>query len=1264
MAKGKIKYLKNYPGFTTTKVLNTGGNWWEKDKWGNPHTAQMKGLRMYWFDLHTTHPTARNVDPDDADYQYLMSRIPASTIRERIQWKGAEYFTQGQVVSAMVTKYLAKQSKFTNTETEFLKKYKQYIKGAHPNIFTALQKAGGFANEGAKLNLNAAKLDRATFDKMFAASADGVVAQGGDIANFAYITPKISEDGKSQIGMRLMFWNGETNTQIAEFESGGPKDRTKDQPSEADKSNYITAAQGFEYYKGRQVLKSDNPKVKPVGGESKIDPNIDLFTKQWEESWGKQQTAAEKLWGLQPGAEKGTKTNFAYEIKGQLPNVASYARNSQQFAQEYYDELEEDAGTPKESLRPNHPCKNLSDSTQCAKKLTASTQQGVNALATAQKVYHQVYYTAGVFNHLLELDLQDKAAIERDAAGKAKNKAMEGKKGAEKYFKEIKETVKAQVKVNKREGTKQANKSVKKIDADQLGKEEIEASQRANLQCALLMNLNQLANTDFVNIYTSGRGKRNNNNDVVRVYYSGDKDQNQIMNKLQGSKASDIEPFLNITPEIVSAMTPMIRLFKVRTDSGKLVETEFAFESFTNQNPERKTFTLDDVDRGDGVGIKEFSFSFHGGNPALSRKDIKAKLVMYFQSFQDFIKPRDKGKYRFVDLMLFGGNKPGEKVKKLGFGKFQIDQYDPSYYRIRADVGWSIREDYSFRDLVAARDHSTSDTKSALKKFNRALENINQSLFLNMVEHNIDLRKDGTVMVTAEYQAYIESATKTTALDALSTPNLLKMRDQLNQDVESVLFTKCEDNKSKNLLGSTGRENLLAQASNVEEIFMEVSYQSIMRRLIERNLINVRYIQKSSIDSKNNPGKFKVGEPKLLTPAQAKPIIDKETTNPANNKKKNNKSAKAAAKKKATVESVFKLLPPNSALMQLNYFYVNDLVDVIMDSKLGIKGETRPELKKTKIILGSFERDGNVYNIGALPVSTQYFFEWFTNNVISKELKTFPVMTFIRSLTNHLINDMLNEACTTEKSDVSLEFRTTTAFGMKRRLSSKGKKWIAVNNIKPLRSFVRRGETANDAYHYLIVYAMKSGRDKPHIGKGNKTEDAKKGVYHLHVGQNRGIVKHISFEKTDIPYSREARYMRHGFDGLGQIAAVYNANIEMIGNTIFYPGMMVYVDPIGIGGRGFDPTNIKSEANALGFGGYHLVTKVDCSITPAGFKTTVKAMFNYSGEKEQKAPKRSSKDGGTSPLMPTRTKACSDVIGDLQELVKKWYLGQRQGFYK
>ena len=98
--------------------------------------------------------------------------------------------------------------------------------------------------------------------------------------------------------------------------------------------------------------------------------------------------------------------------------------------------------------------------------------------------------------------------------------------------------------------------------------------------------------------------------------------------------------------------------------------------------------------------------------------------------------------------------------------------------------------------------------------------------------------------------------------------------------------------------------------------------------------------------------------------------------------------------------------------------------------------------------------------------------------------------------------------------------------------------------------------------------------------------------------------------------------MRNGVDGLLQLSSVYSVSIEMFGNTLFYPGMDLWLNPYGFGGTALGHPSTRtadgkrSLANALGIGGYHTITSVSTTLTPSSFTTSIKAQHYYSGDGE------------------------------------------------
>jgi len=170
---------------------------------------------------------------------------------------------------------------------------------------------------------------------------------------------------------------------------------------------------------------------------------------------------------------------------------------------------------------------------------------------------------------------------------------------------------------------------------------------------------------------------------------------------------------------------------------------------------------------------------------------------------------------------------------------------------------------------------------------------------------------------------------------------------------------------------------------------------------------------------------------------------------------------------------------------------------------------------------------------------------------------------------------------------------------------------IANNNGAPL---LRRPEEGDDAYHYMLMYAVNTERVQ--ALDGDRASDAQRGIYHLAIAKDRGILKSVQFNKTEIPGLREARYENDlvgSATGLSILANVYDIKVALVGNTSFYPGMKMYLDPAGLGGNMGLPTNRSSAAFKLGIGGYHSIYRVESFIESGKFETTIQAIFEGAG---------------------------------------------------
>jgi len=154
--------------------------------------------------------------------------------------------------------------------------------------------------------------------------------------------------------------------------------------------------------------------------------------------------------------------------------------------------------------------------------------------------------------------------------------------------------------------------------------------------------------------------------------------------------------------------------------------------------------------------------------------------------------------------------------------------------------------------------------------------------------------------------------------------------------------------------------------------------------------------------------------------------------------------------------------------------------------------------------------------------------------------------------------------------------------------------------------------TIDNSYHCMMFYVQTDVG----FGKlsGNFKDDRENGVQHLYIGADRGILKEANFSKNEQPFLREARTQLNGLNPLAQLAATYDVNLKLVGNTIFWPGQYVYISPIGFGTGLGEPQTRGSISNQLGLGGYHLITNVQCYIESGKFETSVKALFETSGD--------------------------------------------------
>ena len=130
--------------------------------------------------------------------------------------------------------------------------------------------------------------------------------------------------------------------------------------------------------------------------------------------------------------------------------------------------------------------------------------------------------------------------------------------------------------------------------------------QTFSAQCFLMHHLNSAA------IYTRNRQFR---------YFSCIDDQPAaFLGRI--ARRSEAELFLErVKPHQLSALVPKIRIFKIRREGGKVIESEIHFDDHLSKE-EITSITSSRSGRGSGVGLRNVTWEYDGRNPAEATRFI------------------------------------------------------------------------------------------------------------------------------------------------------------------------------------------------------------------------------------------------------------------------------------------------------------------------------------------------------------------------------------------------------------------------------------------------------------------------------------------------------------------------------------------------------------------------------------------------------------------------------------------------------------------
>lgn len=700
--------------------------------------------------------------------------------------------------------------------------------------------------------------------------------------------------------------------------------------------------------------------------------------------------------------------------------------------------------------------------------------------------------------------------------------------------------------------------------------------------------------------------------------------------------------------EVVSQLVPYIRLYKVEKDKkGKDQQIEIKFDTNISNDLNISSNTLR-RQRGYGVGMNSFTFSYDGTDPFSAKKAISAKLSIFASTFDDLLRERDGFKY--ADLAL----KTGGISKKRTLNDIEKENAEKLNFRLKAVVGWNVpRETFvGFSEEIR-----------------NAMYNSYITVYLTPTIHSFDFDETGAVNFDIEYLAYIEDAMAQRSFNIFS--NVAVEQTAMEAAMNELNKMDCDESSPE-----------FQKLKKVNEEFVSTvnlkAYSSLVSKLAARDKIyflNMTYDDVARI---------------LQNPDDDDIVFPKPYTNSMVSQTTANAMKKAASLASGSLEQVGQNILSVAAVSQDNesipYFYLEDLVAVAMDNieqtlKKGQDTASKSEylkfikdrnamniniyraLQKTKsipveyknnlqqfqqmrILLGPIEifSPSRKYasfktTLANIPISLNYFFEFMSDKVLSKEIINYPITKFIKDLVNDLIKNFLNsDGCTRVSNKQKININSTTISAYNRSKNPRAK-WQSTdlpshddityflsnpqipreNPILQLNG--KRDTPQNMPIEQMInYYVFSAGRKYPNDQYvGNKTQDENVGIFHYILGRDRGIIKNISLERTTATGLKEVRFEQEGYNGLEQLREVYNVKVDSFLNVQTFPGTYIYVDP-----RGFSP-NTTEDLTRFGIGGYCMITKTSHTIRPGEATTTIDAAWVASKEGDSDA----NKEGGT-----------------------------------
>jgi hypothetical protein len=738
-----------------------------------------------------------------------------------------------------------------------------------------------------------------------------------------------------------------------------------------------------------------------------------------------------------------------------------------------------------------------------------------------------------------------------------------------------------------------------------------------------------------------------------------DGDPYAFLNKLVVSR--DQGPLINIPNQTLQFLQPFIRLFKVEyDDNNNERDIEIKFDAYRTDF-ETMLYSTAKL-RNSGVGLKSFEFTYDGDNPFGAKKSIKAQLKIFSNTFDELFVSRNDSSapYRYIDLALKTLNVGASNYEDIIRENNELQKLN---FRLKVQVGWSLPAG----GANSAALNDLNMTEGQIEELNTALRSSIQTLNLIPTIHNFQIDDLGRVTLDIKYLAYIDELFDQARFNVFSEADTAGKR--VIRNLEMKYFQGAGRCDSSSL-----REIKEAYASEVDEE-VALSISELVDQMIKLDRIYYVQMDVEQIRDFVSMGPWSDASPPIIYDDDSwssqlqteinSALVGYRQRNDADDYNENRRLISAS------------LAAINPDYQVLSFFYLSDLIDTLLaniehelqvipakileyaeksSASLHITATDRNQkideyrkyekaFRKLRYILGPVEfvkpnGESSFVNLGDIPISVKYWFEWLTSTMLDKEDSYYSLSNFMNDFLNKFVRQFLNsDRCFGYNIRQNLRMNQASVTGpqdaeyrvdpMSNTYNGFVKDPVTMNYLRSgvVRANIDNGrifaqpvlmDTGDSDYlrintydevNYMIYFV---GRTFPTDAMcGVKADDERYGIYHYQIGRDRGLVKTVKLTKTSTPGLQEVRFEQQGYDGLEQLRVVYDAEIQSYANTNTYPGTYIFIEP-----KGFSPTNLIGvdgdeigDLTKYGIGGYYMIIRSTHKYAPGEANSIIEAKW-------------------------------------------------------